>query len=149
MGIAVTVAALHLPSAAFAQQAETHNRVSQTTTTHRVDPCSNLDDSTRVKSYQQVNTLGKVPLRCGRYLNGRGWGFRKLVAKGRWNIWFDSMIGATLQSPKKVRREGSAYVYRTRWFKECDPVYRFKVVVETRAKDGKKMGIVTAFQDFR
>lgn len=121
----------------------------QSATFQRTDPCLDQDASKRVKTYRQVISLGKVPLRCGQCVNGRGWGLRKLVAKARWNIWFDSMIGATLQSPKKVRHEGTAYVYRTRWFTECDPVYRFKVVVETRAKDGKKMGIVTAFQDFR
>ena len=40
-----------------------------------------------------------MPLRCGRWDGEAGWGYRKMAAKGRWNPWYDGMIGATLANP--------------------------------------------------
>lgn len=103
-----------------------------------------------VKRYRYVQGLRPVPLRCGHFTNGQGWGYRKFRALGRWNPWFDGMIGSTLQSPHHVDPQGSARVYFTRWFVECTPDYRFKVVVETRhLPGGGRHGVMTAYKDFR
>jgi hypothetical protein len=134
----------------FVSEAHAYASASAGTLSARSKLCLTEPESTKKKTYRSVATLGKVALRCGRYSNGRGWGYRKLVGTGRWNIWFDSMIGATLQSPKRIERDGTTYVFLTRWFKECDPVYRFRVVVQTRSYGTKKhMGIITTYQKFK
>jgi hypothetical protein len=60
-----------------------------------------------VKEDVGVEDLGAVPPRCGYYRPGRGadglgFGYRKLVAKGRWNSWSEGMIGATLENPAGI-----------------------------------------------
>lgn len=93
-----------------------------------------------------------VPIRCG-YWNGvRGWGVQKLKAKSRWNVWYRGMIGATLENPRdRWAQNPTTDIYVTRWFTECDPVYRFRVVVNTSRKSGHAgmMGVVNAYMEFR
>lgn len=113
-------------------------------------PCKDKAKGHKVKTHKYVQTEGKVPLRCGRYSAGSGWGWRKLKAKDRWNVWWDGMIGATMQSPLSfVEQQGTAKVFKTEWFEECDPVYRFVVVVETSRRGNGKMGIITAYQQWQ
>jgi len=91
-----------------------------------------------------------VPLRCGRWDETKGWGYRKLVAKGRWNPWFDGMIGATLQAPTSVTQSGTATRFQTQWFTQCNPVYRFVVVVESKlTPQGVVTGVNNANQQFQ
>ena len=111
--------------------------------------CADKSRSYRVKTYQHVQGEGSMPLRCGRWSSGSGWGWLKLDAKNRWNVWFDGMIGATLQNPRKVEVQGTSKVYKTEWFEWCDPVYRFIVVVETSTYGDGKRGIITAYQKFQ
>lgn len=104
-------------------------------------PCAGKPNFERFKSYS--STIGSIPLRCGRYDNGRGFGYRKMVARGRWNTWYDGMIGATLQKPDRVEREGTTVVMLSQYFAECTPPYRFKVVIQT----ANSKGIITAYAD--
>jgi hypothetical protein len=92
-----------------------------------------------------------VPLRCGQWSTAaqRGWGYRKLVAKGRWNPWWDGMIGATMQSPASVTTVGSSTTFKSRWFTQCVPIFRFVVVVESRpTPQGVVTGVNNAYQKF-
>lgn len=93
-----------------------------------------------------------VPIRCG-YWNGvKGWGVQKLKAKSRWNVWYRGMIGSTLENPRdRWAQNPTTDIYVTRWFTECDPVYRFRVVVNTSRKSGHTgmMGVVNAYMEFR
>lgn len=110
--------------------------------------CAGKGMSHVVKRYRPVGWgTGGVPLRCGRWNGTRGWGYRKLVAKGRWNPWFDGMIGATLVTPRSVSHQGSATIFKTKWFTQCTPVYRFVVVVESRlTPQGVPSGINNVYQ---
>lgn len=112
-------------------------------------PCAGQPAAHVVKHYLYVKGLVIVSLRCGHFTNGSGWGYRKLEAKGRWNPGTDAMIAATLESPKSITPQGTARVYLTEWFVHCNPVYRYKVVVETRKVDGGMLGVLNAFKDFR
>jgi hypothetical protein len=113
--------------------------------------CSGQNQSHLVKRYYPVAWgNGHVPLRCGRWDGSSGWGYRKLLAKGRWNIWYDGMIGATMHAPTKVTHEGTSTAFRTQWFTNCSPVYRFVVIVESRrTPQGVARGIITAYQEVR
>ena len=113
--------------------------------------CAGQGMSHVVKRYHGVAWgNGTVPLRCGRWTGTGGWGYRKLVAKGRWNAWFDGMIGATLQMPTSVAQQNSATIFRTGWFTQCNPVYRFVVVVEARmTPQGVISGINNAYQQYK
>lgn len=113
--------------------------------------CAGKGMSHVVKRYRPVAWgNGTVPLRCGRWNGTSGWGYRKLVAKGRWNVWFDGMIGATLESPTSVGQQGSATIFRTQWFTQCVPIYRFVVIVESRlTPQGVVSGVNNAYQDFK
>lgn len=113
-------------------------------------PCSLLPRHYNVKQYGAVAIHGTMPLRCG-YFNGtKGFGFAKLSAKGRWDPWWDGMIGATLQNPQGgVVQDGTSFKYRTRWFYECTPVYRFIVVTDVRPYGPGRMGIITAYQQWQ
>lgn len=76
----------------------------------------------------------------------------KLKAKGRWNIWFEDMIGATLENPAgHWAQNATTDIYVTAWQTDCNPVYRFRVVVNTTKKSGKKymMGVVNAYQEYK
>jgi hypothetical protein len=59
------------------------------------------------------------------------------------------MIGATLQNPKVVDVQGTAKVYKTEWFEQCDPVYRLVVVTETSSYGDGKRGVITAYKKFQ
>ena len=113
--------------------------------------CAGQNASHLVKRYYPVAWgSGSVPLRCGRWDGSSGWGFRKLIAKGRWNPWYDGMIGATMHAPTSVTHEGTSTAFRTRWFTNCSPVYRFVVIVESRrTPQGVVRGIITAYQEVR
>ena len=112
-------------------------------------PCGPGDDDWKVVRWYPSIDHGRVPLRCGRWENRKGWGYRKAVAKGRENVWYAGMTAATLARPAR-RVQGSARVYLTDWFTYCNPEYRFKVVVETKkAGHAHMQGVITAFQDFR
>lgn len=91
-----------------------------------------------------------MPLRCGTWSGNKGFGVRKLAAKGRWNPWFKAMIAITLRNPRSIEKEGTTWVYRTRTFWECTPSYHFRVVVQTAKVGGTKRmrGIITAYQKF-
>ena len=40
--------------------------------------------------------------------------------------------------------------YYTKWFEDCNPVYRFKVVLDTRPYgSANRMGIITAYEDYK
>jgi len=115
--------------------------------------CTGEGMSHVVKRYRPVAWgSGSVPLRCGLWnpARHRGWGYRKLVASGRWNLWWDGMIGATLQSPASVTHEGTSMTFKTKWFTNCSPVYRFVVVVESRpTPQGVVTGVNNAYQKFQ
>ena len=113
--------------------------------------CASKGMSDLVKRYRPVAWgNGSVPLRCGRWNGTSGWGYRKLVAKGRWNPWFDGMIGMTLGLPTTVGQQGTATIFKSRWFTECSPVYRFVVVVEARpTPQGVISGVNNAYQQFK
>jgi len=40
-------------------------------------------------------------------------------------------------------------VFLTRWFTECNPQYRFRVVVQTSAYGPGIKGIISAYQEWR
>ena len=105
-----------------------------------------------IKRYYQTKA-GKVPLRCGfhNHAKDRGFGVRHLEARGRYNVWHQGMIGATLATPKSIKREGTTFVYRTKYFTDCDPVYRFKVIVQTKNVGGTRLmrGVITAYQEWK
>ncbi len=105
-----------------------------------------------IKRYYPTKA-GKVPLRCGfhNHEENKGFGVRHLEARGRYNVWFRGMIGATLESPASIKREGTTFIYRTKYFTNCDPVYRFKVVVQTKNIGGTRLmrGVITAYQEKR
>jgi hypothetical protein len=110
--------------------------------------CAHLTKGYLVKRYENVQVWGTMPLRCG-YLDGsRGWGFAKMVAKGRWNPWYDGMIGATLQNPESIVYSGTSARYQSQWFPQCSPPYRFVVVTESRPYGSGRMGIITAYQQY-
>ena len=115
--------------------------------------CAGQGMSHVVKRYYGVAWgNGTVPLRCGLWNASvqRGWGYRKLVAKGRWNVWWDGMIGATMQSPASVTQVGTSTTFKSKWFTNCSPVYRFIVVVESRpTPQGGATGINNAYQKFQ
>lgn len=99
-----------------------------------------------------TDTFGRtVPLRCG-YWNGvKGWGVMKLKAKGRWNVWYRDMIGATLEAPSKHwAQNATTDIYVTGWQTNCKPQYRFRVVVN-HTHQGRKymMGVVNAYKETR
>ena len=78
------------------------------------------------------------------------WGLAKLQGQGRWNTWFEGMIGATLEAPKSHwAQKPTTDIYVTKWQTSCDPVYRFRVVVNTTRRPGQKfmMGVVNAYQE--
>lgn len=116
-------------------------------------PCTGQVAGHVVKNYSARNYAGMAVLRCGRWFaNTRsGWGFRKLVALGRWNTWFDGMIGATLENPDHTVMQGNTEVFFTQWFTQCTPEYRFKVVVSYNGFNGSPnmQGIITAYKEFR
>lgn len=105
-----------------------------------------------IKRYYDTRA-GKVPLRCGfhNYAKNKGFGVRHLEARGRYNVWYRGMIGATLGNPLTITREGTTFIYRTNYFEDCDPVYRFKVIVQTKNVGGTKLmrGVITAYKEKR
>jgi hypothetical protein len=117
------------------------------------DPCAGQNMSHLVTTYSPAAWGdGHVPLRCGSWNANtqRGWGYRKLVAKGRWNVWFDGMIRVTLATPTRLTQAGFSTRFYTAWFNNCDPQYRFVVVVEARnTPHGVVTGVNNAYQDFR
>jgi RHS repeat-associated protein len=64
----------------------------------------------RVFDWFWARGIGWVPLRCGMWGNGRGWGYRKLRAKGRYSE-NNLLLTMLALSTKPVRRQGSAYRY--------------------------------------
>ena len=116
-------------------------------------PCAGQGMSHVVKRYRPAAWgNGSVPLRCGLWFPAaqRGWGYRKLFAKGRWNVWWDGMIGATLAAPASVTHVGTSTTFRTKWFTNCSPVYRFVVIVEMRpTPQGVVTGVNNAYQKFQ
>lgn len=105
-----------------------------------------------IKRYYPTKA-GKVPLRCGfhHHKKNKGFGVRHLEARGRYNVWYQGMMGATLASPASIKRDGTTFIYRTKYFTDCDPVYRFKVIVQTDNIGGTKLmrGIITAYKEKR
>lgn len=112
-------------------------------------PCSGATRGHVVKTYVGVQFEVSLPLRCGRWDGTSGWGWRKLNALARWNSWYDGMIGATLQNPAGTSVNGTSRTYWTQWFTQCKPVYRFRVVTETRSYGGGKMGVLNAYKEIR
>jgi hypothetical protein len=90
--------------------------------------------------------MGAMPLRCGYYLEPAGWGFSKLVARGRWDPWWDGMIGATMQKPFETMYQGTSIRYKSEWFYQCNPIYRFVVIAENRTFGPGRMGVINAYQ---
>ncbi|MBT0770500.1 hypothetical protein KIH74_16265 [Kineosporia sp. J2-2] len=75
---------------------------------------------------------------------------KKLKAKGRWNVWYRDVIVITLSAPASHWAQNSTTdIYVTSWQTDCDPVYRFRVVVNTTHRDGYKrmMGVVNAYRE--
>lgn len=105
-----------------------------------------------IKRYYPTKA-GRVPLRCGfhNHTKNKGFGVRHLEARGRYNIWYQGMIGATLASPASIKSDGTTFVYRTEYFTDCDPVYRFKVIVQTKNVGGTRLmrGVITAYKEKR
>lgn len=105
-----------------------------------------------IKRYYATKA-GKVPLRCGfhNHAKNKGFGVRHLEARGRYNVWYQGMIGATLATPGSIERDGTTFVYRTKYFTDCDPVYRFKVIVQTKNIGGTRLmrGVITAYKEMR
>lgn len=105
-----------------------------------------------IKRYYETRA-GRVPLRCGfhNFAKNKGFGVRHLEARGRYNVWYQGMIGATLAAPASIRRNDTTFVYRTKYFTECDPVYRFKVIVQTKNVGGTRLmrGVITAYKELR
>jgi hypothetical protein len=116
-------------------------------------PCAGKGMSHVVRRYRPVAWGdGSAPLRCGLWIPAthRGWGYPKLVANGRWNVWWDGMIGATLEAPVSVKHDGTSTTFKTKWFTNCSPVYRFVVVVESRpTPQGVVTGVNNAYQKFQ
>ncbi|WP_461009361.1 hypothetical protein [Streptomyces capparidis] len=115
----------------------------------RGGPCDGETRGHRVKTYRYVQGENTMPLRCGHWTSGSGWGWRKLKTKDRWSTWWDGMIGATLQNPRDTRTQGTSKTYWTRWFEECNPVYRFKVLTETKTYGDGKQGVLNAYLEYR
>lgn len=113
--------------------------------------CAGKGMSHLVKRYRPAVWFGgSVPLRCGRWNGTRGWGYRKLVGKGRWNPWYDGMIGATLALPTSVVLQGTATIFTSKWFTQCSPVYRFVVIVEARlTSQGVTSGVINAYKQVK
>lgn len=112
--------------------------------------CTNSSDDWA--SYQIFRDVygRSVPLRCGYWDGVKGWGVVKLKAKGRWNAWYQGMIGATLEHPvDHWAQNATTDIYVTGYQWACTPVYRFRVVVNTTTKDGKRymMGVVNAYKE--
>lgn len=112
-------------------------------------PCSGATRGHVVKTYAGVAFEVTMPLRCGRWDGTSGWGWRKMVALGRWSSWYDGMIGATLQNPEGTSVNGTSRTYWTQWFRQCNPVYRFRVITETRSYGGGKMGVLNAYKEIQ
>ena len=71
-----------------------------------------------------------------------------MVEKGRWNPWYDGMIGATMQNPAEIVYDGTSVKYISQWFPQCNPPYKFVVVTESRDYGGVgRMGVITAYQN--
>lgn len=113
-------------------------------------PCAPDVSNWTVVRWFESSRSGPVPLRCGQWDGGRGWGYRKAVAKARWNPWYRDMMGAVLGAPTSMRVEGTTHLYFSSWFTYCDPEYRFKIVVQTRTFGHRHMkGIITAFEEVK
>jgi len=115
----------------------------------RGGPCAGETNGHRVKTYKGVREESTMPLRCGRWDSGSGWGKRKLDAKDRWSVWWDGMIGTTLQNPDDVVPAGTSKTYKSEWFEECNPEYRFIVVTETKTYGDGKQGVLNAYKQYR
>ncbi len=61
------------------------------------------------------------------------------------------MIGATLVAPASISRDGTTFVYRTKYFTDGNPVYRFKFIVQTKNIGGTRLmrGVITAYKEKR
>lgn len=105
-----------------------------------------------IKRYYPTKA-GRIPLRCGfqNHAKNKEFGVRHLEARGRYNVWHQGMIGATLATLASIEREGTTFVYRSKYFTDCDPVYRYKVIVQTKRIGGTKLmrGVITAYKERR
>ncbi len=115
--------------------------------------CTNKSNDWTIER-KYTDAYGRVvPVRCGHWIDGSGWGVVKLKAKGRWSIWYQGMIGATLEHPaKRWAQDSNTDIYVTAWQTNCNPEYRFRVIVNVSKKKGgsKYMkGVVNAYQEFR
>jgi hypothetical protein len=145
---ALLLGALVLGGTATQASAETHGVVARPAPEVDAGPCADRHRWHAVRHYHATG-LGSVALRCGKWEPPKGWGYRKLVAKGRWNTWYDGMIGAVLETGE-MEHQGAGLVYRSPWFTYCNPDYRFVVLVDTRTfGHDRARGVITAYKQFR
>lgn len=77
------------------------------------------------------------------------WGYQHLVKNGRWNPWFDGMMGVTVSKPNQVTADGTTQV-RILKIRNCPQPYNFRVVIQKSGtkKHNVQKGIITAYQQF-
>ncbi|MFT2017528.1 hypothetical protein ACMA1D_17070 [Streptomyces sp. 796.1] len=104
--------------------------------------CKDKSQATIAKTYYRGP--GKVYLRCG----NKDWGYRHLVARGRWSATFDKKISRTIWSGIITRDMPGERIYEDVRI-QCPPT-AFKVVTNPRyyGKNPKidPQGIITAYK---
>ena len=88
-----------------------------------------------------------VYLRAG----SKKWGYDHLVKNGRWNPWFDGMMGVTVAHPNEIKEDPPSTQVRVLKIRNCPKPYNFRVVIQKKGHDTDpniQKGIITAYQEF-
>lgn len=104
------------------------------------DACNGKPKEHILKTYT-VRTYPPVPLRCGTV---EGFGFNKLVAKGRWSSEFDEKIQETLLRGQEVQKSGTSHTFALGDLPPCPG--HFRVVIEYKLYDSPGFqGVINAY----
>ncbi|MCX5530073.1 hypothetical protein OG785_05820 [Streptomyces sp. NBC_00006] len=111
-------------------------------------PTATAADACAGKSYKHVvkrynNGLGIIPLRCGTST----WGYRHLVARGRWSASFDKKITKALWSGTPVTITGGRWHYYMVAVPPCTKYFGVLDNPNTYGRDHvtHPQGIITAY----
>jgi len=102
-----------------------------------------------VRNYPSTPPLWppNVYLRAG----NKAFGYEHLVKNGRWNPWFDGMMGVTVRHPNAMKAEPPSTQLRFLKIRNCPQPYNFKVVIQekgSKTHPNEQKGIITAVQEF-
>ncbi len=110
---------------------------------HAAATCNGQPRKTIFRKYYRGPLM--VPLRCG----DKNWGYKHLVAKGRWSKPFDKKIGRTIWSGT-ITAQGPGQRIFERLQPGCPLRSSFKVVTNPGVYSGdhsiNPQGVITAFR---